>query len=350
MVKGATWTMSCQTTRRSKAAKAIPSRRGFTLVELLVVIAIIGVLIALLLPAVQAAREAARRISCRNNLKQIGLGIITYESTAGAFPPAMRMFTWNDVGKKSNARGYNFTVFILPQLEQQQIHDAIVWHDNAGNNYSWQDPVNQPVTFKHMPMFNCPSAPGGRDGVTDYTAATLIDWSHKEIQMLINSGVIRNRGTGWAECENWRSVLQPMVDDAASHNSQTGKAFYPHSPPPPDQTVKTQDVTDGLAESIMISEDAGRPEYWVKNALVPGSSTGTAEWANPDSWVWLNKTCDGASMINCMNNNEIYSFHVGGAQFVFGDGSVHFIAMEVNSEVFVSLFTRSAGDVVSGEY
>ncbi|HBO43947.1 MAG TPA: hypothetical protein DD670_08455 [Planctomycetaceae bacterium] len=326
------------TTSRHEAAQLLRARFGFTLVELLVVIAIIGVLIALLLPAVQAAREAARRMVCKNNLKQIGTAIYNYENTHGAFPPAARLFKWADRGS-ATCGGYNYPLYILPQLEQQTLYDAFKWHDAVGNNYSWHDTVNLPVTSQHVSTFVCPSAPGGRDGVTDYAVFTQIQWAHSEIKALIAQGFIRDRGSSVAQTENWRSILQPMIDDASK------QAGYPYSPPPPDEVVRARDVTDGLSQSLLLGECAGRPLRFERGEELPGS-VGTAEWANPTSFIWINKTCNGTSLMNCMNNNEVYSFHVGGSQWAFGDGSVHFLSEDMDPEVFVSLFTRSAGDVV----
>jgi len=321
-------------------------RSAFTLVELLVVIAIIGILIALLLPAVQAAREAARRLGCKNNLKQIGVAILAYEDTHGAFPPAYRLFSFSDWDK-----GYNYALYILPQLDQQALADAFKWHNASGSvTYSWDDPINAQVVNKHMPMFQCPSAAAGRTGITDYAACDMI-WAFSTgantIGNAISAGYIRNRGTSIQSADNWRSILMPIVDDARSYSSST--YVYPYYPPPPDQPMRIEDVTDGLSKSMMLCEDAGRPENWKLGRLV--GTCGAENWADPDSWYWVHNTCNGTQVMNCNNSNEIYSMHPGGGLFLFGDGAVRFLPQDINLEVFVCLFTRSCGDIVrDGDY
>ena len=129
--------------------------RGFTLIELLVVIAIIAVLIALLLPAVQQARESARRTQCKNNLKQMGLALMNYESTNGCFP-------MEKISLKSPFPVYNvsWTTMVLPYMDQAPAYNALNF------NTSWADPVNNPVTQMNLPLWICPSAPG-RSGRTN---------------------------------------------------------------------------------------------------------------------------------------------------------------------------------------
>ena len=119
-----------------------PNRPAFTLVELLVVIAIIGVLVSLLLPAIQAAREAARRTSCNNNMKQIALATIMYETQYKVYPPAY-----------ISSPAHSFLTFILPNLEQGAIYDRYDWKQ------SWSSAANQPATQNDIAAFECPSAP-----------------------------------------------------------------------------------------------------------------------------------------------------------------------------------------------
>ncbi len=143
--------------RKTHDVRPLCHRRGFTLIELLVVIAIIAVLIALLLPAVQAAREAARRAQCVNNLKQIGLGVMNYESTNGCLAPGEKGCCWG-----------NWTVFILPYIEQGQLYNA--WNTSGNNstaglaagydsNFRYAGPVNSTVSYTQIKTYMCPSDP-----------------------------------------------------------------------------------------------------------------------------------------------------------------------------------------------
>jgi prepilin-type N-terminal cleavage/methylation domain-containing protein len=323
-------------------------RRAFTLVELLVVIAIIGVLIALLLPAVQAAREAARRLQCRSNLKQMATAICTYESNHGAFPPAYRLFSFN-----SWSTGYNLSVFILPQLDQQNVYDMFTFRNpTTGANYSWNDSVNAQAVSKHMPIFQCPTAPAGREGITDYATCDMIWGWNTAVQSLVTRKLITQRGNGIQYADNWKSILIPIIDDA--RNFTSGTYLYPYYPNEPKEPMRIVGVTDGLSQTIMLCEDGGRPEYWTFG--VYHSTTAGAKddhWASPDSWYWVHNTdCYNAGlarMMNCNNSNEIYSFHPGGGLFAFGDATVHFLAEDMDVEVFVCLFTRSFGDIVKDE-
>ncbi len=318
-------------------------RRGFTLVELLVVIAIIGILIALLLPAIQAVREAARRLACKNNLKQISTAILSYENTHGAFPPAYRLFSFSDWDK-----GYNYSIYILPQLEQQPVYDMFTFHDSAGHNYSWDHSINKKASAQHMPIFQCPSASAGREGITDYAACDMIWAWNTQIRKLVSSGQIRERGNNITYADNWKSILMPIIDNAEKYTSSP--YMYPHYPNDPSEPMRIEDVTDGLAQSILLPEDVDRPNYWVLGVL-QDKKVGAQNWADPDSWYWIHSRsdCRDSAMFNCHNSNEIYSLHPGGAMYAFGDASVHFLGDDLDPEVFVSLFTRSAGDFVNTE-
>lgn len=334
-------------------------RRGFTLVELLVVIAIIGILIAMLLPAIQAAREAARRMQCSGNLRQIGLAAINYESAHNVFPPAYFLFQFETTSsyKKPWDKGHNFFTFILPQMEENAIYEKYrfdrIWYSKAPSS------PNLYTTEVPIAAFQCPTAPKRSQGkpsdtrfrtcsdhyyecYTDYAAATTISSTSSNIVAAINSGAITDRGVG-GNLSNWRSLLQPCVNDwkVAAHGS-VGDI----SP----RTVSMRDVTDGASNTIMLVEDAGRPEYWVQGHMIAGASPRSGwHWADPQGWFWINNTCDGGRMFNCNNSNEVYSFHPGGCQFVYGDGSVHFLPNDIDPDTFVSVFTRAAADMTGLE-
>lgn len=285
-------------TVRPSSLHSTRSRSAFTLVELLVVIAIIGILVALLLPAVQAAREAARRMQCSNNLKQIGMAIRNYETTITQFPPAYTYYN----GRK----GHHFITFVLPQLEQQSIYDIYHWEEH------WNSTNNREATEVELSVMLCPSAPHEGRWLGDYAVNT--DIRSSAYNPLKSAGAITNRSS-------WEGILQEEGSRAAL-------------------------VRDGLSNTFLMFEDAGRPQRWVD-----GNPTGTnnvhgSRWADPSAWFETHDLC-GGSMINCNNDNEIYAFHTGGAMFAYGDGSVHFHSQSIDAEAFISLFTRDAGDIVS---
>ena len=307
---------------------------GFTLVELLVVIAIIGVLVGLLLPAVQAARESSRRSECINKMKQIGLAILSYESHKGTFPMA---FTPNDTSgqlfgpcdgdkppstSKSNpanglARHFVLT-FILPHMERQSMYDKIDFKldYNGGGNAA--------ITQQDVPEFLCPSA-DSRQKVfaTDYTA--LVDINDANYCKYIEAA-------GLAARKRPVHKLAGMLRDLP-------------------MTVAS--VQDGLSNTFMFFESAGKPFHYVQGVLKPDERVPAQEyqWASNMTYdTWGNvpgdaPECGITTVMNCDNTHEIYSFHPNGANFVFGDGSADFVREDIDVDTFISLFTAAARDV-----
>jgi prepilin-type N-terminal cleavage/methylation domain-containing protein/prepilin-type processing-associated H-X9-DG protein len=272
-------------------------RPGFTLVELLVVIAVIGTLVALLLPAVQAARESARRSQCSNQLKQIGLGILNYESTHRVFPPTF-----------TRGPDHHLLTFLLPYVEQQAVYAKYTFAKN------WSAAENKPARDTDIAVFMCPSAPGQRKYISDYAAGTRIEsgvW-----KPLVSAGALTMRS-------EWISLF-------------TSDAW---------RCTRIAEVTDGLSNTFMFFEVAGRPDSYRRGMLEPGRTISGAKWADDEGPFWVHDTCNGSQLVNCSNNNEIFAFHTAGANFLFGDGSARFHSETIDAETFVSLFTRAAGDV-----
>ena len=271
---------------------------GFTLVELLVVIAIIGLLVGLLLPAIQSAREAARRLKCSNNFKQIGLAMINYEAAYSRFPPS-----------HTDSPYHNCLTFILPFMELQNVYDLF------DMSKDWNNSVNEKAYKVNIPAYRCPSTIQFDDYNSDYASDVLID--SEAYDPLVKNGTITSR-------QNWEGVLKK--DSAAS--------------------VKASQITDGLSFTFLFFEDAGRP-YVYKDGKYTGENTGKgAQWANRDNYFYTHKVCNITQFLNCRNDNEIYSFHTGGCNFVFCDGSVRFVINEINPETFVSLYTYNCGEVI----
>ena len=313
-------------------------RTGFTLIELLVVIAIIGVLVALLLPAVQAAREAARRSSCQNNLKQLGLAAHNFHDTYGKLPSSVR-----PAGLTTLPRIAGMTL-ALHYIEQG---NAFTAYDQTKN---WFDAANLPVTSKQISTYLCPSTPepkrldgipesspwqGNLVAVTDYSPTIGVD------QRLATAGLVDFAGTG----------MLPKNGDP-----------------------RFADVTDGLSNTIMYAESAGRPYVYragKKFGNLPTNHVNAGGWSRPASDFSIDgASFDGATLpgpcpLNCTNGEdfgstafphpyygtegtgEAYAFHPGGAQFAFGDGSVRFLSQTINIRDFARLVTRDKGEVLS---
>lgn len=320
----------------------LPRRRSaFTLIELLVVIAIIAVLIGLLLPAVQKVRESANRASCSNNLKQLGLALIAYNSNHGGFPPAKLDLT---PYPGFTAPSVTFVPYILPNIEQ----------DNVAKLYrfdrDWQDPANDgvapyPVNVNvpnqaKIPMLLCPSAPAGREGsnhrgVMDYAPPNQI----------YRDANGRNPYVTYYGAGGIVPASDPTYLGILGHNVYR----------------KTSDVTDGMSNTIMLAEVAGRNTRYVMGKNVgttnpPNYGVGggwNGAWPNPASDIkvagfnmdnWRKGTgplTPGPCGVNCINGDEIYAFHPGAANILLGDGSVRALKSQTTLDVVIPLLTRA---------
>jgi prepilin-type N-terminal cleavage/methylation domain-containing protein/prepilin-type processing-associated H-X9-DG protein len=294
----------------------LPQRAGFTLVELLVVIAVIGILIALLLPAVQAAREAGRRVQCQNNLKQIGIALHNYHDSNRVFPP-----------QRVGSGRHTWVPIILPFIEGATLKEQYNF------DVPWNHPANQPAITQSLSFLWCPSTPGVaarldtiRPGIeaatTDYAPVTGVA-----------SIIIR---TGLAETASLEGVMR----------RNTG--------------VRMADVIDGTSNTLVITEDAGRPRFYIRKGLGParnfpgggnlpviGGRVYGAGWADPSHAIPVHSfTRDGLRVpgpcpLNCTNNNEAFSFHPGGVDALFVDGGVRLLHETIELQTYVSLVTRA---------
>ena len=237
------------TQRRHEMAKAIRDSRGFTLVELLVVIAIIGILIGLLLPAINAAREAGRRMQCANNLKQIGLALLNYEDVNGAFPSAFKRLAAADPAAPSGTGTYGASAFvvILPFMEYNGVFRQIDVGKAALN------PANMPpknaAYSTAIPTFLCPSSPG--KPTADYSTELANSFNNFGISVSFAPGLIFGRSDYAPDAGMQADLPGISINAGASIIAE-----------PPDGPVRIAQIIDGTSHTFMVEEDAGRPGWY----------------------------------------------------------------------------------------
>ncbi len=382
--------------KRTSHARALRrlARQGFTLVELLVVMGIIALLVALLLPAVQSARAAAARTSCQNNMRQLSLAMLNYESSRQHLPFSKRV--------ESDGAARSWVPDVLPYLEQENIVSEVNYDLNQDwwrvrsayvqdpNNGTWTpagvDVPNGITVQKFLAVMMCPASPVQErtqfkdDGPVGHKIGACGDYFTPEgvhsailnefpaslplgapipgfppgttaASNVVLSGALQPFGAG--ALPSWTSTIagDPRVGIVSS------RPRYPTIP----------GITDGASNTILIGEDAGREDVWRGRSMIPANADKSAPncararggaWATNDSsyaigqrinWCSNSSSVPGVMKIN--NSNEwghlYYSFHNEGAQFAFADTSVRFISDKVALWVLASLTTRAGGEAIS---
>ena len=337
-------------------------RGGFTLIELLVVIAIIAVLIALLLPAVQAAREAARRSQCTNNLKQVGLAMHNYESSNSCFPPGMKGCCWG-----------TWEIFVLSFVEQQSMFNA--WNAN-GNNviggssdtpFRYAGVANITVTGSHIAAYQCPSD-GNNMGTTSISTLGIHVTSHN---LAVNYGNIDQE-----QGSTVGGAFVPYVVDNGVQYNFLGAPFNDAGSPNADiaagtsnagtaySAIKFASITDGLSNTMMVSEvkipvsgtnndlrgfgwwayGSGFSGYRTPNTLTPDTTRNASYCNYPYA---TNPPCTTRS--DLLVFTAARSYHPGGVNVGFCDGSVRFVKNTVNPVTYSALLTTKGGEVISSD-
>ena len=310
-------------------------RRGFTLIELLVVIAIIAVLVALLLPAVQQAREAARRTQCKNNLKQIGLALHGYHDTHDRLPISQ--------GMALNSSGVNFLQrtwgrSILPFIEQAPLYSKWDWTRGHASG------TNRSLTATPIAIFKCPSSPASQIITVTGSGA---DVDHPD-GPTFQAGIMEYFGNS----VNWDFPGRPTGATTAEVMQIQGMIPY-HT-----EGVRFSEVTDGLTNTIMVGEVAGGEKRLVAKYQSIGLQHSTQ-----GSWATRNRTglgpydatgtvyLGGNRVMNTNNYNgaNYYSYHTGVVHFLLGDGSTRTISENIDIDVTWRLLVRNDGNPV-GEF
>ena len=321
--------------------KAPSQRFAFTLVELLVVITIIGILIALLLPAVQAAREAARRMQCTNNLKQIGLALASYESSARAFPMGVY---WSSTSGTSGGRN-GWVIAILPYLELKNIYESLNLIPTSG--WSCYGGVNDAVYTNNLAAYRCPSDDAG----------TYSSGPHQ----LSRSNYVGCFSPDGTLVEKSAYPKRFSYDPGPTTNPATARAIFNWN-----ISRLVADVSDGTSNTIAVSETiAGKNGdlrgcwweeygYSYSNARTPNSSIPDSVWSSAVPYGCCESTpdapCDGSSPFWSTENYAARSRHPGGVNGCLLDGSVHFIFDQIDLAAWHALGSIDGGEPITGDW
>ena len=286
------------------------SRSGFTLIELLVVIAIIGILVALLLPAVQAARESARRTQCKNHLKQIGVALHQYHDRSQHFPPGYLTAVAQD--NSDLGPGWGWASFLLADLEELNLQSEIRWGVDIA------DPRNLSARVARLPVFLCPSDPAPPSFTVDATSTRVAYGNYLAV----------NGNLG--------------VSDAAATNDG---AFLRNS------WFRMADIVDGLSCTLFVAERSQRMSYttWV-GAVTGGDVPSRLDPASVESAAALVLGHCGPHVPNNPDVTDADAFsssHPSSVHFLYGDGSVHLITDSIAVPVYDALATRAGGEAVT---
>ena len=298
-------------------------RVGFTLVELLVVIAIIGILVALLLPAVQQARESARTLQCKNNLRQIGLGMLNYESARRSFPPGQKKFC-------NGCKEFGWSATFLPQIEEQALNDQIDF------TKSLTDPVNLPAFQNVVSSYLCPSVSIRAPGRTESFVGTFPE---------NRNGLPANLGGGFA-CIDYLGVNGPgdgkQDTNGEFYLNNRGVLLDIEGGAAESAKVRMRQITDGTSKTICVAEATGRANDGAKLKGAWGSGQNTAEI---DFRINSNEDPD----IVARRKDEIYSDHSGGAQVLYCDGSVFLVNEDADLAVVLSICSRNGKEGIESQ-
>lgn len=346
----------------------IPQRRAFTLIELLVVIAIIAILIALLVPAVQKVRAAAARTQCTNNLKQIGIALHAYHDAYKQFPAgyidgntSTTSTPDNDVGP-----GWGWAAVILPYLEQGNLYSQINFNQgiNVGSNVAASQTV--------LPVYLCPA---------DNTLQLIPIYDSSFTNPIATVAHGNYIGcNGWVECfNNAGGNYNPNSDGGGAEDGDGGVTltgyggdglFYRNS------KNKMISVTDGLSNTVIVGERCGQhspttwtgavtggrvPAWmcttgWTAPYTPPSAATDTGNGTAYDNADYDEALCLGHGNLTHLPNADnpfydpdtFWSMHTGGANFLFGDGSVHFLSSSINPPTYQALMTIAGNDISIG--
>jgi competence protein ComGC len=308
-----------------------PRQFGFVFRELLVVVGIFVVVVLLTVPALVKAREASGRARCANNLRRIGEVCNAFENTYGFFPSSIK-----ELGPQRS-----WAMQILPWVGQEELARKYDYEK------PWYDAANAEAIHQQVPLFYCPSTPYGPRTASGTAKIKTTSANGDRIRTRVQFE--EAACTDYAVMHQVRSeaFVRGFVEKAGP--GMLAEDLFP----------RRSDVPDGLGNTLMVVEAAGRPDEWMGRTLARNNvRPEDAVLASRDndfslrgfSWDAATQTYSnvysGPCAINCSNNEGMYAFHQGGALAVFGDGSVHFLSQELSTRLLARLVTRAGGETV----
>jgi prepilin-type processing-associated H-X9-DG protein/prepilin-type N-terminal cleavage/methylation domain-containing protein len=332
---------------------------GFTLLETLVVIGMIGVLVGILVPATMKVRVSAIRLRCENNLRQFGLAMHSYAGAHEGFPSGVTYSMGWDKGTPTGTI-HLWSAYLLPHLDQRGVADR----------YDFAKPffANTTAITTDLSVFQCPATP------EQNRTTTVKNWSLSKaygisqlavLDKFLTTPSVTMAAGDYASYvkvhDDWKLYLsyppgapdlvgvlgQPPFSTADDNKALLagGEIAFTSKP------TRPSEVTDGLSYTVLLIEDAGKPQVWSAGQLVaPGDVLGGAGWADPGGLFYLRGDIESGCLINCNNTNNIFSFHPGGANFLFADGSARFLSTSTSLKTVVALLTAKSGDIPGNDW
>ena len=300
--------------------------------ELLVFIAVIGILVGLLLPAVQAAREAARRMQCQNSERQIGIAVLNFESNQNVFPAS----GWTQVGPGNpHGKHVSWRTSILPHLEQSNVYKL---YDPATH---WWEGTNVAVASVPIPIYVCSSVPTQPDVMS-------------AIAKPPRPAMVFSTPLGRTDYEAIQGVQPSSIDPIQYDANNRYSVMHRNS------RNKFASILDGASNTVMVVECGARPTvYRHRNQQLVLSNGQGIGWVDSEGAFSLDGASSDGSQegcrpangcnvaMNAKNDNEPYSFHTSGSNCLFADGHIQFVDQSIDLHVFAAMCTRAAAEAVS---
>ncbi|MEX0641325.1 MAG: DUF1559 domain-containing protein [Pirellulales bacterium] len=308
-------------------------RNGFTLVELLVVIAIIGILVALLLPAIQSAREAARRTSCSNKIRQAALATILFQESKKHFPPAC-------TDPLSSTGGISYVMLILPYVEEEALRSLV------NPDFRWDAPQNQRARETPLPIFKCPS----QNEIEAIGVSIPNEESLGPTDSLLAAHYTAVLGAKRQDCPQLANEVYTIdcgISSSSGHAATNGIMYHDTSTKP--CRTKSKDITDGLSKTLLIGEqswDAGYHRTWIVGRV------GSFIYSGNNVFCTLNSCArtpqPGSPALDVDGQDTSFgSKHPGGAHFANADGSAKFVSEDTSIDLLQKAAARADGDIVN---